>query len=71
VFPGPVKSPNEPFSGSGDLDGDGWTNADEYNGVLSWGGDGEDFLQSALDPEWDGQHSLETSTGVERWQRYE
>ena len=43
-----AKSPNEPFSGAGDIDHDGFTNAEEYAAVVSGGGTIEDFEQVAL-----------------------
>ena len=42
------KSPHEPFSGAGDIDGDGITNADEYGAVVSYGGSIDTFAQVAL-----------------------
>jgi hypothetical protein len=42
------KSPNEPFSGAGDIDGDGITNAGEYAAVVSRGGSIDTFAQAAL-----------------------
>ncbi len=42
------KAPNEPFSGAGDLDGDGLSNTEEYDLVVGSGGSIEDFARSAL-----------------------
>ena len=50
------KSPHEPFSGAGDIDGDGITNADEYAAVVSGGGSIDTFAQVAL--YWPGSGPL-------------
>ncbi len=44
------KSPTEVFSGQGDLDGDGVNNQQEYQNVVSIGGDINQFMDSATDP---------------------
>lgn len=45
----PSRAANEPLSGSGDLDGDGVSNLDEYLNTIDAGGTIEQFVQSALD----------------------
>lgn len=45
-----AKSPTEPLSGEGDLDGDGYSNAEEYSNVLAAGGTDADFLEAVLNP---------------------
>jgi len=52
------KPSNEPFSGEGDLDGDQFSNAEEYAGMISWGGSIDQFPDFALNPLWSGQESL-------------
>ena len=44
--------------GSGDLDGDGFSNAAEYANVTQAGGGLEVFVRAALDPKRDGTESL-------------
>lgn len=44
----------EPFSGAGDLDGDGSTNAQEFANVMAQGGDLEAFVAAAFDAKTDG-----------------
>jgi len=51
-----AKSPSEPFSGTGDIDDDGITNADEYTAVATGGGSIETFAQMAL--YWNGAGPL-------------
>jgi hypothetical protein len=43
-----------PFSGSGDLDGDGASNAEEYDRVVGNGETEELFLEIVFDPNRDG-----------------
>jgi len=59
--PSDARAADEPFSGEGDPDADGFTNAQEWANVLARGGDVEEFAVSALDPLNDG--SLEVSSG--------
>ncbi len=49
------KTADEPFSDDGDLDGDGMTNADEYDNVAAWGGSMEDFIEAVTNPSSYGQ----------------
>ena len=56
---GPV---SEPFSGAGDPDGDGATNAGEYAGMISWGGTIAQFPSFAFNAVWDGQAALPAAT---------
>ena len=50
VANGAAKAINEPFSGTGDLDGDDESNADEYDRVVTQGGGTiEDFASAAAD----------------------
>jgi len=44
-----VRDGTEPFSGSGDVDGDGVSNLDEYVNTIAAGGSVDDFVESALD----------------------
>lgn len=52
------KAANEPYSGSGDLDGDGVTNAQEAANVLGQGENFEFFLQVAQNPALTGVEML-------------
>ena len=54
VLTGDAKALNEPFSGAGDLDGDGVDNATEYANVLDAGGATDDFVNAAADAELNG-----------------
>jgi hypothetical protein len=50
VANGAAKAIDEPFSGTGDLDGDDESNADEYDRVVTQGGGTvEDFASAAAD----------------------
>ena len=55
VFTDSGKLPNEPFSGTGDLDEDGYSNAEEWAQVCSWGGTIDDFVNAATNSEWSGE----------------
>ncbi len=48
------KTPDEPFSDDGDLDGDGVANADEYDNVVSWGGSLDHFVEAVTETWWSG-----------------
>jgi len=50
-----AKTIDEPFSDDGDLDGDGVTNADEYDNVIPWGGSIDDFVSAAMQSWWSGE----------------
>ncbi|HRK34531.1 MAG TPA: SBBP repeat-containing protein [Candidatus Hydrogenedentes bacterium] len=50
-----TKTADEPFSGAGDLDGDGVTNAEEYQNNESVGGTIESFMSAAVNPNLDGK----------------
>jgi hypothetical protein len=51
VFEGSLKAINEPYSATGDFDGDGASNLTEYNAVvIDGGGSVDDFLAAADDP---------------------
>jgi len=47
---GPGKTPEEPYSDDGDVDGDGISNAVEYESTVAQGGDVEDFMEAVFDP---------------------
>jgi hypothetical protein len=48
IFDSIAKSENEPYSATGDFDGDGVSNLDEYLGVVvNGGGSLEDFINAA------------------------
>jgi hypothetical protein len=49
------KTANEPFSASGDLDGDGYTNIEEFQNNEDAGGDIYRFLEAASDPTLSGK----------------
>jgi hypothetical protein len=49
-----TRAANEPYSGSGDLDGDATTNLDEYLNVIAIGGDNNDFSVAAFSDRLDG-----------------
>lgn len=49
-----VRTANEPFSGEGDPDDDGVTNAEEWANTEARGGTLEEFAIAALDPRFDG-----------------
>jgi hypothetical protein len=58
-YPAPTKAPSaaastEPYSAEGDFDGDGISNAVEYQNVLAAGGTIDDFALAATDPDRDG-----------------
>jgi len=53
-----AKSIDEPFSGSGDLDGDGTTNLQEYLNVIANGGGELDFVLAATSAGLNGSESL-------------
>lgn len=53
-----AKTPTEPFSGAGDLDGDGTSNVEEFDNVIAMGGDFDDFLFSALSTTTNGSLPL-------------
>ncbi|HOZ49215.1 MAG TPA: hypothetical protein PLO37_24580 [Candidatus Hydrogenedentes bacterium] len=55
------KDEHEPFSGEGDLDGDGNSNVTEYNNVMSSSGDIEEFIEAASDP---GSNGLTMPLGI-------
>ena len=48
-----------PFGGAADLDQDGFTNHKEYINTLQWSGSIEDFVEAALNPDWDGSNPEE------------
>lgn len=50
-----AKTASEPFSAQGDLDGDGYTNGEEYQNNLDAGGDIDSFLIAANDPNSNGK----------------
>jgi hypothetical protein len=54
VFDFPTGPENEPYSGSGDLDGDGFTNLEEYLNIAELNGTPINFAVSAEDPTNDG-----------------
>ncbi len=54
AFDSSMKSENEPYSASGDLDKDGTANVDEYQNILALGGTAQHFAESASDPNNDG-----------------
>jgi hypothetical protein len=43
-----------PLSPEGDLDGDGWTNLQEYNNIITSGGDEQEYIQAAMNPNVNG-----------------
>lgn len=56
----PGKTVNEPFSAEGDCDGDSVSNIDEYEHVVSCGGDMEAFVIAASEnsPFWEGNPAV-------------
>jgi hypothetical protein len=48
------RATNQPLSGTGDLDGDGVSNRNEYLNTIASGGTIDDFILAALDPAKDG-----------------
>jgi len=58
-----TRAADEPFSGSGDLDGDTFTNLEEYTNIIAIGGDEDDFAVSAFSDELDGTAGNDTSGG--------
>lgn len=50
VFGSEAKTTPAPLSAAGDLDGDGFTNLEEYEHVVAAGGDAETFADAATDP---------------------
>lgn len=57
-----AKTPTEPFSGSGDLDGDGTTNVVEFDNVIAMGGSLGDFLFAALSTATNGSQPIPAHT---------
>ena len=57
---GAAKTVDEPFSGEGDMDGDGLTNAEEYAAVIAAGGDNGLAMLAIMDPNnlWHGNPAL-------------
>jgi len=53
----------EPYFGTGDADGDGVLNIDEYNNVLDNGGEDSDFAIAAGSDELDGTADIDTGSG--------
>jgi len=53
---------DEIFSGQGDPDQDGLTNAEEYWNVYQQGGDIDDFAAAAMDPHRDGSEQMPVSS---------
>lgn len=51
-----VQQAPSPYAGPGDYDGDGTTNAGEYDNVMNAGGNGADFIAAATNPMDDGQN---------------
>jgi len=60
VYREPGKGIDEPFSASGDCDGDGMSNAEEYEYVVSMGGDIDAFAMQAAEnsPFWNGNPAV-------------
>ncbi len=60
IFTSGAKAANELFSASGDIDGDGVSNVDEYDAVIAAGGSDEDALIAILNdtPFWFGNPAL-------------
>lgn len=58
-----VRGVYEPYFGTGDADGDGVLNIDEYNNVLNMGGDDMDFAIAAASDELDGTADIDTGSG--------
>jgi hypothetical protein len=54
TFAGLTKATDEPYSATGDFDGDGTSNLAEYQNIAALGGTPEDFAASANDPTDDG-----------------
>ena len=56
----PGKGVNEPFSAEGDCDGDGFSNLEEYEYVVAYGGDMEAFVIAASEnsPFWNGNPAV-------------
>lgn len=50
---------DEPYSGTGDIDGDGFLNVTEYNNVLSIGGNIDDFIIAAGSRELNGDDAIQ------------
>jgi hypothetical protein len=55
------KTTEEPFSGTGDFDGDGTTNLQEYLNTIGQGNSMYDFVHAAADPDSDGSESMPTA----------
>ena len=54
VFEDGEKAIDEPYSGSGNFDGDDFTNAEEAANVIEDNGDADDYVLEVTDPEEDG-----------------
>lgn len=54
VFDSSVKAVNEPYSGTGDYDGDGVDNRTEYANAIAQGASDAAFVVAATDPAFDG-----------------
>ncbi|MDK1021354.1 MAG: hypothetical protein QGD90_06925 [Candidatus Hydrogenedentes bacterium] len=59
----PARATNEPFSATGDLDGDCTDNLTEYNNVIAQGGVMSDFVIAATSPGLDGSEPIRTPGG--------
>jgi hypothetical protein len=66
VSPEGAKAINEPYSGEGDLDGDGVSNQTEYANVIAAGGGAEYFVVVATDPTRIGTESVADRTDINR-----
>lgn len=58
-----TRATDEPYTGTGDLDGDGTNNATEYNNVIEAGGTNYDFVVAATSPDRDGTEEIRTPGG--------
>ena len=63
VFSRATRATNEPFSATGDLDGDGTNNLTEFNNVVAQGGVTSDFVIAATSPGLDGSEPIRTPGG--------
>ncbi len=63
VFSRASRATNEPFSATGDLDGDGTDNVTEYDNVTAQGGETSDFVIAATSPTLDGTDPIRTPGG--------
>ncbi len=59
----PAADPNEPFSATGDLDGDCTNNVTEYTNVIAQGGVMSDFVIAATSPGLNGSEPIRTPGG--------